>query len=76
MSKESCDKVLQSIKEEQEASSGYDNLVELLDNVGAPDDVINKVREIADEERVHKEELSEIYKKVGCLLGSDESEIN
>lgn len=68
MDREACGILAKNIGAEDEVQSAYDNLADFLEGVDISKVIVDKIREIADEERTHRKEFNEIYRKIGCPI--------
>ncbi|MCZ7404270.1 MAG: hypothetical protein O8C67_04975 [Candidatus Methanoperedens sp.] len=76
MDREVCGILAKNIGAEDEVQSAYDNLADFIEkNLGDKNvpivTIVEKLREIAKEERTHKSEFNEIYMKLNCHLNTD-----
>lgn len=76
MNREACAILAKNIGAEDEVQSAYDNLADFLEeNLKDKNTplvtIVEKLREIAKEERTHKTEFNEIYQNLGCHLNTD-----
>ncbi len=68
MDREACGILAKNIGAEDEVQSAYDNLADFLEHIDISKVIVDKIREIADEERTHRKEFNEIYRNLGCPI--------